>query len=205
MTSPSTLQLLNQARGGDREAVGKILEKYQSYLYLLAKRQISGRLQLRVDAMDVVQQTLLEVQRDLDSFRGQTEEELLAWIRRVLYHNVAQLIQRHWEAKKRSLQQECSLDEPMNEGFALRDCLAGDQTSPSQRAMRGEAAVRLAQAIGQLPEDQQEAIRLRHLEGYSLRELAEAMGRSETAVAGLLKRGLKRLRDQLLPGSLTNA
>jgi RNA polymerase sigma-70 factor, ECF subfamily len=198
MTLSSTDHLLDRARSGDMDAVGSLLQRYQTFLLLLAKRRLSGRLQARVDAADLVQQTLLEAQRDLPAFRGSTEEELVAWLKQILHHNVQQSIQRHWEAKKRSLQQECSLDQPWNDGIALRDCVAADQTSPSQRAMRGEAAVRLATAIGALPDDQQEAVRLRHLEGYSLKQLAEVMGRSETAVAGLLKRGLKRLRDQLL-------
>jgi RNA polymerase sigma-70 factor, ECF subfamily len=198
MTLSSTDHLLDRARSGDMDAVGSLLQRYQTFLLLLAKRRLSGRLQARVDAADLVQQTLLEAQRDLPAFRGSTEEELVVWLKQILHHNVQQSIQRHWEAKKRSLQQECSLDQPWNDGIALRDCVAADQTSPSQRAMRGEAAVRLATAIGALPDDQQEAVRLRHLEGYSLKQLAEVMGRSETAVAGLLKRGLKRLRDQLL-------
>jgi RNA polymerase sigma-70 factor (ECF subfamily) len=191
------MQLLDQARNGDAQALGALLERYQPYLYLLAKRQLPVRIQVRVDPADVVQQTMLEAQRDLASFQGTGEEELIAWLRGILYHNVQQMVERHWEAKKRSLQQERSLDEPQVGGVTLAECLASDQSSPSQRAMRGEAAVRLAQAIGQLPTDQQEAVRLRHLEGLSLKQLAEAMGRSETAIAGLLKRGLKRLREEL--------
>jgi RNA polymerase sigma-70 factor (ECF subfamily) len=60
--------------------------------------------------------------------------------------------------------------------------------------MLGEAAARLAEAIESLPEDQREAIRLRHLEGWTLEQLAVRFGRSESAVAGLLKRGLRGLR-----------
>jgi RNA polymerase sigma-70 factor (ECF subfamily) len=191
------MQLLDQARNGDAQALGALWERYQPYLYLLAKRQLPGRIQARVDPPDIVQQTMFEAQRDFSSFQGATEEELIAWLRRILHHNIQQMIERHWEAKKRSLQQECSLDEPQMDGITLADCLPSDQSSPSQRAMRGETAVRLAQAIRQLPNDQQEAVRLRHLEGFSLKQLAQAMGRSETAIAGLLKRGLKRLRDEL--------
>ena len=61
--------------------------------------------------------------------------------------------------------------------------------------MLGETAVRLAQALATLPPDQHEAVRLRHLEGWSMQQLTAHFGRSETAVAGLLKRGLRGLRD----------
>ena len=61
--------------------------------------------------------------------------------------------------------------------------------------MKGERAVRLAIMLGKLPEVQREAIRLRYLEGRTLQQIAESIGRSEMAVAGLLKRGLRSLRD----------
>ena len=79
----------------------------------------------------------------------------------------------------------------------MREKLASRQSSPSSRAMRGEAAVRLAQAMDRLPIDQCEAIRLRYLEGSSLTQIATEMQRSEVAAAGLLKRGLRGLRNDL--------
>ena len=197
MNAELSTDLLERVRRGDAEAMGVLMERYQPYLYLLAQRRLSPRIRTRVDPSDIVQQTLLEAQRDLVSFRGQAEEEFLAWLRRILQHNVQQSIERHWEAKKRSVQQERSLSEPQEGGQELVDFVAAEQSSPSQRAMRGEAAVQLAWAIRTLPEDQQEAVRLRHLEGYSLKQLAETMGRSEMAVAGLIKRGLQNLRQQL--------
>jgi RNA polymerase sigma-70 factor (ECF subfamily) len=63
--------------------------------------------------------------------------------------------------------------------------------------MRTEAGIRLQQAIDELPDHQREAVRLRHLQGWSLAQIAALLDRSEVAVAGLLKRGLRRLRDGL--------
>jgi RNA polymerase sigma-70 factor (ECF subfamily) len=80
--------------------------------------------------------------------------------------------------------------------------LDGELTTPSQAAMRNERAVLLAQAIEALPDDQREAVRLRHLKGFSLRQMAAKLGRSETAAAGLLKRGMRRLRSWFQAQSL---
>jgi RNA polymerase sigma-70 factor (ECF subfamily) len=66
------------------------------------------------------------------------------------------------------------------------------------RARRGKDAVRLAEAMGELPEDQQEAVRLRHLEGWPLKRIAARLQRTEVAVAGLLKKGLRALRTKLV-------
>ena len=72
--------------------------------------------------------------------------------------------------------------------------LASDQTSPSQKVAKGELLHRLAEGMEALPEDQRTAIELRQLAGYTVNEVAEAMGRSPASVAGLLRRGLKALR-----------
>ncbi|MDP6448055.1 MAG: sigma-70 family RNA polymerase sigma factor [Pirellulaceae bacterium] len=190
-------QLLALARDGDDDAWGELLERYRPYLRFLARRGMDVRLQARVDASDVVQQTFLEAARDLSKFRGSVERELIAWLRTILEHNVAETIQVHLATKKRSARRERSLDDSNDGGIPLRNQTPDDQSTPSQRVMRGEAAVILARAVEKLPPDQCEAIRLRHFEGYSLKELAEHFQRSETAVAGLLKRGLQKLRDLL--------
>ncbi len=191
----SFADLFQRARGGDAVALGELLENYRAYLRILAQRGLDQRLQVRVDASDVVQQTFLEAQRDIQRFRGESEPELIGWLRTILEHNVHETRQRHLGAQKRSLARERSMDDTGGEGIPLRNRLSSEQSSPSQRVMRGEAAVRLARALEGLPHDQREAVRLRHLEGCNLKEIAAAMERSELAVAGLLKRGLKKLRE----------
>jgi RNA polymerase sigma-70 factor, ECF subfamily len=194
MNAANAEDLIRRAREGDREALGKLLERYRAYLRLLAQRRLDAAAQARVDASDVVQQTCMEAHRDFAAFRGQAEGELLAWLRRILEHNAAHTIERHVYAQKRTIDKERSLDDSQNAAGPLRRRVAADQTSPSRRAMLGEAAVRLAQALECLPEDQREAVRLRHLEGWTMEQLTAHFHRSETAVAGLLKRGLRGLR-----------
>jgi RNA polymerase sigma-70 factor (ECF subfamily) len=95
-------------------------------------------------------------------------------------------------ARERSL--EAALDESSSR---LEAWLAAEQSSPSQRAERGEQVARLAEALAGLPEAQREALVLHHWQGWTLAQIAGHLGRSPAAVAGLLKRGLKQLRDLL--------
>ena len=194
MDSQEYERLLQLARGGDRAALGQLLEGFRPYLQLLARRRVDPRLSSRVDASDLVQITFLEAQRDLDAFRGGSFSELAAWLRSVLQRNVLRAAERHLDAQRRSVRREQKLEGSDGQPLAQ---LPQDESSPSRRAMRGEDAVRLAAALAQIPEDQAEAIRLRHLEGYSLKDMAAALQRSETAVAGLVKRGLQNLRKSL--------
>ena len=75
--------------------------------------------------------------------------------------------------------------------------LGAEQSSPSERVERNEQLLRLAGALARLPDDQREAVTLHHLQGWSLSDLAKHLDRSEGAIAGLLHRGFKKLRELL--------
>src|SRR5262245_43271461 len=88
-------QLLKLAQAGDRSALGRLLESYRNYLALLARGQIGQRLQGKVDASDLVQETFLEAHRDFGAFRGRNEREFVSWLRRILACNLANVVERY--------------------------------------------------------------------------------------------------------------
>ena len=136
-------QLLKRAQAADAEALGELLEDYRAYLTVLAHRYLDTRLRGRLDAADIVQVTFLEAQRDLPNFRGQQIEELLGWLRHILRNNVSSAHQKHIYTQKRSAGREVS-NSPTDSRPALTDLAPSETTSPSQRMMRDEAAVFLA-------------------------------------------------------------
>ena len=193
----STTQLVVASKEGDNEALGLLLEQYRGYLLMLAHRYLSDHLRRRVDPADIVQLTFLEANRDLPAFRGSTPAEFSAWLRNMLKNNIATAVTRHITTQKRSLKREVSAEPKNNNdsaGGAWIQQLPGSTTSPSGVAIRQEAVLALFSALHELPETQAEAIRLRYMEGLPLAEIVERMGKSDTAVAGLLKRGLQKLR-----------
>ncbi len=201
MDSKDLKQCLLAAKSGDQAAMGRVLEHYRDYLRLLARNELDRRVQARIDPSDIVQQTMLEAQQDLANFRGEHSGELAAWLRQILVHNLHQTYDEHLKAQKRSARREQAIVDQVD-GQQRMEWLDGELTTPSQAAMRNERAVLLAQAIEALPDDQREAVRLRHLKGFSLRQMAAKLGRSETAAAGLLKRGMRRLRSWFQAQSL---
>jgi RNA polymerase sigma-70 factor (ECF subfamily) len=194
---PSTSELLRQARQGDREALGRLLEAQRTILHRRAARQLEGRIAVRVDASDVIQQTFLEAHRSFHQFAGRNLRELAAWLQGMLDHKVAGAIRDHAILQKRTVRRERSLDDSQGEGVPLKQALDAGLSTPSQKAIRGEEADRLAQALAAIPEDQREAVRLRHLEGWALADIARHLGRSPAATAGLIKRGMQALRRRL--------
>jgi RNA polymerase sigma-70 factor (ECF subfamily) len=182
-----------ESRGSSRP-----LEEYREYLLLLARLHMTGAgLQGKLDASDVVQESLLEAHQAASSIRGQSDAEQRAYLRQVLLNNLADLTRRYGAAS-RDVKRERSLEAALEESSAcLLACLAVDESSPSHHASRQEQLWHLAGALAQLPADQRLAVELKHLHGWSMEAIAGHLGRTETAVGGLLYRGMKRLRGLL--------
>ena len=111
----------------------------------------------------------------------------------MLLHNL-------WDAVRHFQQQKCdvNLEQPLDHSSSrLMLSLAADQSTPSQRAADNEQLQRLADALIQLTDDQQQAVILHHLHAMKLTEVATQLGRSLEATAGLVHRGLKKLKELL--------
>jgi RNA polymerase sigma-70 factor (ECF subfamily) len=172
------------------------LEAYRDYLRLLAGIQLDPRLRGKLDPSDVVQETLVRAHEKADQFRGSSEAERTAWLRQILANQLAAAVRRYLDAGKRDAGRERSVHAAVEDSSArLEALLAADQSSPSERVVRHEELGRLAAALGALPEDQRRAVELHHLHGLPVEEVARELERSDSAVGGLLRRGLKRLRE----------
>lgn len=180
-----------------RESQAERLERFRAYLRFLAQAQLDPRLQVKVDASDLVQQTFLQAYQALGQFRGQTEAELAAWLRQILARNLAHAA-RDFGRDRRDLDRERALAVSLDDSSSRLQCwLADDQSSPSDKADRNEQVVRLADALSALPDAQREALVLHYWHDWSAPEIARHLGRTTTAVAGLLKRGLQQLRQRM--------
>ena len=172
-------------------------DQFRSYLYLLARADIGPKLQLQIDASDLVQQTLMDAHAKKDQFRGTTDAQRAAWLRQILSHNLADAL-RHQHRAKRDVSRQQPLEAAIDESFCRAESwLAARQSSPSQHVGKQEELLRLSDALTELPDAQRDAVILRHLQGMSLAEVARELDRSESAVAGLIYRGLNKLHDLL--------
>jgi RNA polymerase sigma-70 factor, ECF subfamily len=183
-----------EARAGDSAVLGRLLEAYRGYLRLLARIEIGRRLQGKMDASDVVQETFLDAHRQFANFRGESEAQLLHWLREILAGTLANVVRRYFGTQARDVRLELNagLDQSSQ---ALGQILFDPHSSPSQGAMRGEQTLLVAGALARLPEDYQTVLVLRHLEGLPFAQVAERMGRSVDSVEKLWLRGLARLRQ----------
>src|SRR6266851_1214958 len=158
MNDPSASDLIRRCRAGEAAAREQLFQRYDSYLKVLAQTQLGRHLRAKCAPSDLVQQTLMEAYRDFATFQGNHEPELLAWLRRILAHNLFNEARR-FAAQQRDAAREVSLDQVRagveHSSVALARGLAASTPSPSQVAACREDAVRLAAALAQLPEDYQ--------------------------------------------------
>jgi RNA polymerase sigma-70 factor (ECF subfamily) len=188
---------LAAARAGSSEALGELLEGCRPYLLLVANEELESDLHAKAGDSDLVQDTFLEALRDFPRFQGGTEREFLAWLRRLLLNNLANL-RRHYRAtEQRQLDREVSL-EALD---ALKGLLQAEASTPSAHAIRHEEADALQQALQRLPDHYRQVILWRHREQRSFEEIGRLLERSADAARMLWWRAFERLAEELGPGS----
>jgi RNA polymerase sigma-70 factor (ECF subfamily) len=182
-------QLIERARAGDQAALGELLEKYRGYLKGLADKLLDDRAAGRIDASDVVQQTCLSVHKQIAEFDGHDVPQFAAWLRQIHERNIRNAARNQLHAGKRAIDREKRVSGA--EDYAAR------QTSPSQHVVRSEESARLARAIAQLPQDEQEALRRRYLDGEAMGEIATTMGLTKDGLVWLMKCAMTSLRQNM--------
>jgi RNA polymerase sigma-70 factor (ECF subfamily) len=188
-------RLMAAARGGSREALGRALEACRRYLLGVAEGELDPDLRSKGGASDLVQETFLEAQRDFARFEGSSAEELRAWLRQVLLHNVGAFTRRYRATGKRSVAREVTLGGNGSWG-GIEQGLAGSTISPSGVAIEHERALALRRALDRLPEEYRRVVVLRFEEGRSFEEIGRLTDRSPDAARKVWSRAMERLREE---------
>ncbi len=171
-------------------------EQYRSYLHVLAETQMHNRLKSKVDASDIVQQTMLQAYQARSQFRGSTSSEKAAWLRTIL-NNVLCGMARGFSRQRRDISREQSMQAIEKSSIQLANLLSADGSSPSAAMHRHERADELARGLLKLTTDQRQAIMLKYWHGKTLAEIGEELGKTNEAVAGLIFRGMQKLRTTI--------
>jgi RNA polymerase sigma-70 factor (ECF subfamily) len=183
------------ARAGSVEALGQAFEACRGYLLLIAQRELDADLRAKGGASDLVQETFVEVQRDFKNFQGDSEAELLAWLRRLLLNNVGNFA-RHYQgtAKRRT-----SREVVFGGDSSIVPCLtlAAPQVTPSGEVVAQERADAVRKALERLPDDYRQVLVLRYQEDRTFAEIGELMGRSGNAIRKLWLRAVERIQQEL--------
>ena len=192
-------ELIAQARQGDAGCRDKLFSLCRSYLEIVARAQVETWLRAKVDASDIVQETMMEAFRDFERFGGKSEQEWLAWLRRILSHNVADFVRRYRGTAKRQARREVPIRGPSDSTYSPGSAEPAAPTpTPSQEFFRIDTELRVTAALAALPADYQEVIVLRNLQRLPFNEVAERMDRTRPAVQMLWMRAIKKLQEAMV-------
>jgi RNA polymerase sigma-70 factor (ECF subfamily) len=184
-------ELLESARTGSREALGRLLEMCRVSLQEAGTPHVDARLKAKDAPSDLLQDTFLEAVRDFPQFRGKSREDLLAWIFRILQNN-RRNVERNYTRTKRQVAAELRLDDPHAVGD-LKQRLLARTRSPSSEIAHREETSSLQHAVDDMPEYQRTIIHMRSLEHRSFEDIAAHLHSSPEAVRQIWHRAIRQL------------
>ncbi|MCD0461056.1 sigma-70 family RNA polymerase sigma factor [Roseiconus lacunae] len=198
--SPATTEhLIGAARQLGGESLGELLELYRNYLAVLATTQMDNRLRRRIGTSDLVQETMLAAHSDFGQFRGNSEGELVAWLRQILCNSLRHAIEKHVHARKRDVRREMALDNfanDLDDSFDRLSRLAVDpDPTPSQVVMKQEIARKLADELAKLKPRYREIIIYRNLQSLTFDEIAVRMEIKSGAARMLWLRAIAKFKE----------
>jgi RNA polymerase sigma-70 factor (ECF subfamily) len=171
------------------------LERYRDYLRFLVSQQLDPRYHGKIDMSGVVQDTLWEAHLAQNQTANGPAVDL-PWLRRILANNLADQVRR-LRAGKRNVNREVSLQRAIEQSSLQLERWLAVETPSDKRLANEEQLLDLVAALSHLPDAQREAVTLHYWTGWTLKRIAEHLGRSRNAAAGLVKRGLRQLREEL--------
>ena len=203
--SAESVELIERARAGDREALNALFAQHRDRLRRMVEMRLDTRLQARLDASDVVQEAYVEVAERLEEYLRDPKLPLFLWLRLVVGERLIRLHRHHLGTQMRDAGREVSLYRgalPAASSAALAAQLLGRHTSPTQAAVRAERILRVQEALNALDPVDREILSLRHFEELTAAEAARVLGIEESAAAKRYFRALKRLKEVFatLPG-----
>ena len=173
------------------------LDGCRQYLLMIANEVIGTAIQGKVGASDLVQDTFVEAQSHLAGFRGRTEGELRAWLRRILECRAANLRRAYFSTEKRTARREVAIETLLEGSAEAGDILTSRSQSPSTYAVRSELDRALDRELARLPEHYRQAVALRHQEHLTWDEIGQRMGCTAEAARKVWTRAIQQLRTEL--------
>jgi RNA polymerase sigma-70 factor (ECF subfamily) len=189
-------QLVELAATGDVSAVTTLLEQHRERLLQMVRIRMDPRVAKRIDASDVVQDSLLEAHEKLEEYAKKPPLPFYPWLRQIAWQRLMHTHDRHIHTKQRSVMREqiASFTLSNDSVAGLAEYLVDDGTSPSGGAMREESQRRVRAALDELSARDREVLVMRYLEHMSVGEISATLQISENAVRMRQLRALQKLR-----------
>ena len=185
-SSEASLALFQRAAEGDRQAADLLFARYAPALHRWARGRLPRWARDIADTQDLVQETVLQVFKRVETFEPRGDGALQAYLRQALMNRIRNAF--------RSKGRRPSFED-------LDEQVPGDHTSPLEAAIRQEQLDRYDAALSRLTEQERDLIVARVEVGLTYEEMAEALGKpSWNAARMATARAFLRLAEELKRG-----
>jgi RNA polymerase sigma-70 factor (ECF subfamily) len=181
--------LLAAAQTGDASATERLLDLARCELEFVAANHLPLKLQSKLSAADLVQQSLCAVVDELPAFRGESFATFQCWLEQIIRRQSRDVRRKFLHTERRDVRREVHPKHPSRIVAAIK--------TPSSIARRVERDEQLAKAVAELPDNYRIVIQLRHKDGLSWEQASTAMGTSPEAARKLWSRAIKKLQQKL--------
>lgn len=193
--SAHTARLLEAIQAGDPHAVEQLLARHHSDLIAFIECRVDPKTRARFGGSDVVQEAQMEVVRRMDDFLKRRPMPFHVWVRKTAYQRLLQLQRQHRWRARRTVDREIYLP-PASSALLARPLLSKEPT-PSERLVAREDAERVARAVAQLAQGDQEILLMRHIERLPYEEIACLLDIDPAAARKRYGRAILRLQRVL--------
>lgn len=186
------------AVAGDGDALQRLILRYHVPLRRAVVSATADDLRIRVDPEDILQQAYVDAFKGVRGCSFDGPGGFYRWLETIAISRLRDQ-ERALRSQKRDVARETPIAvDPSTTYPQLIDRLAGNDSSPSHHMARDEAVAAVMSSLARLGDDQRAVVQLRYLEGRSVAEVAQHLGKSEAAVHMLCHRGLKALRERMI-------
>jgi len=179
-------------RRGDADGLATFIEQHRGQLTAFLQKRTGSHLRIKIEPEDIFQEVVADALRAVAQDDWEPCEPL-HWLYALCERRIIDAHRHYFAAQKRSAAREAKL----SSSIALEDLLVASMTTPSAAFSRNQKELAMLAAIGTLPPEQQEALRMRYLKGMPSKEIASQLGKTDGAVRVMLSRGIARLQTLL--------
>ena len=183
--------LIRQACEGDDSALGLIVSRLRNYLLLVANAEMQPSIRSKFCGSDIIQQSMLEAHQAIGAFRGTTESELKAWLKKIVLSNLVDETRRYQKTRKRDTSREVPVD------WHAQPLAQPNGQTASWMVSKNEFDQQLFIAIHELPARQRHVIEARHRDAMPYSKIAVELNITEDAARKLWTRGVNSLKRTL--------
>lgn len=191
--------LIVRVRDHDAEALATYLEQHRRQLLTYIERQLGAALRRKIEAEDIFQEASADAVRSLSSM-DLTQRDPFSWLCQIAERRIIDAHRRFFDAQKRDAGREVALGSgggSDTQPGGLINLLVASMTSPSQAFSRNARELRVQEAIAQLGEEPREVLRLRYVEGWPTKQIAEHLQKTDVAIRVMLTRTVQKLQEML--------